>query len=154
MRDCMFDAEERPVHMFWEAARSETSQLPAQATFNPLDPRFYQTHVVRAFPRGSQTLTDQIDGMPDRVTLRVRLQPIGIDVLDELVESGDLDPAIRDVMPTFDLAVGDAAVLEWTAATANGQYLEQGLFPVSCITETNVNVAADKVPAPEIECKP
>jgi hypothetical protein len=52
-------------------------------------------------------------GLPDRITAEVRVQPIGLEILDELVASGDLDPAVRDAMPTFTLA---PTRLEWTPA--------------------------------------
>jgi len=152
MRDCMLGEDGEEVHMFWEAFSAETNQLPAQATFNPLDPRFYQTHVLQSFPRGALAT---FAGVPDRVTLKVRLQPVGLEVLDDLVESGDLDPAVRDAMPTFDLAMGGETVLEWTSDAVNGQYFEDGLFPVQCVTHTNLNVVADKVPAAErASCAP
>lgn len=142
LRDCIFDQQGREVHMFWEAAESEGNLLPALSTFDPAEPRFYQTHILQSFPRAQSRFAS---GVPDRVTLRVRLQPIGKDILDSLVASGDLAPAIRDAMPTFD--VGSPAVLEWTPATATQRYFENGQ-PVLCVTQTNLNVAAEKVPAP------
>jgi len=36
---------------------------------------------------------------------------MGLEVLDDLVDSGDLDPAIRDEMPTF---TPNLSVVEWT----------------------------------------
>lgn len=49
--------------------------------------------------------------VPDRVEVRVRLRPIGLDVLGSLVDDGLLDPSIPDAMPTFDLG-GTALVWE------------------------------------------
>lgn len=139
LRDCISDAAGKPVHMFWEAERIEPRQLPAQVTFDALDPRFYQTHVVQSYPRSGSTFA----GVPDRVTLRVRMQPIGLDVLDDLVASGDLAADVRARMPTFD--VGETLV--WTKDAANLTYLEDRV-PVACVTRTNFNVEADKTPAP------
>jgi hypothetical protein len=81
--------------------------------------------------------------MPDKVTLRLLLQPIGLDVLQDLADSGDLAPGIAAEVPTL---VFPEPILTWTAATANGTYFE-GQMPVSCITDTALNVAADKFPA-------
>ena len=39
------------------------------------------------------------------------MRPIGMDVLHDLIESGDLDPAIAEHVPTFSFG----AQLEWTA---------------------------------------
>jgi hypothetical protein len=149
LRDCMFDRGGAEVHMFWDAAQTEGNALPAQVTFDPGDPRFYQTHIVRAYPRSGN-----IPGAAsiDRVTMRVRTQPIGLDVLDDLVASGDLDRSVRDAMPTFDL--GADGILEWTAATATEQLVDDRI-PFSCVTKTNFNVRADRVPAKErTRCKP
>jgi hypothetical protein len=51
-------------------------------------------------------------GMPARVTARLRMRPIGMDVLKDLVDSGDLDPRVLEQMPTFTLG----AQIEWTQA--------------------------------------
>mgnify|MGYP003598217720 CR=1 FL=1 len=45
--------------------------------------------------------------------MRVRMRPLDFDLLDDLVASGDLDPAIRDQIPTYDLASGTK---EWTSS--------------------------------------
>lgn len=149
LRDCMFDATGKPVNMFWEAASFEANVLPTLMTFDQTDPRYYQTHIVQTFPRGPSTF---LSAIPDRVTLRVRLQPVGLDVLDDLIATGDLDPAVRDRMPTFD--VGTEALLEWTDATATAHYVESGVT-VKCVTHTNLNVIADKVrAADQTRCGP
>jgi hypothetical protein len=147
LRDCLFDPNGAEVNMFWQAARYDGNALPAQATFDPTDPRYYQTHVVRNFPHALGSVLSQV---PDRVTLRIFLQPIGVDVLADLVKSGDLDPSVPSKMQT--LQVGTQ--LEWTPQTATLTYQEDG-FPVTCVTTTAFNIAADKVPAPEhSKCSP
>jgi hypothetical protein len=50
--------------------------------------------------------------LPARVTARLRIRPIGLDVLQDLVDSGDLDPAFVAEMPTLTFG----AQLEWTPA--------------------------------------
>lgn len=146
LRDCLFDEAGSAVKMFWPAASYETNQLSAQLTFDPKDPRFYQTHVVRNYPRGSA-----LPAYPDRVTLRVRLQPIGLDVIDDLIASGDLDPKLRSTIPTLDVG---GPVLEWTRDKALATYFQEKT-PYRCVTKTNLNVQADKVPAPtRARCSP
>jgi hypothetical protein len=151
-RDCLFDDQGKEVHMFWEAASYESNQLPGQLTFNPADIAFYQTHVAQTYPRAGVLKT--LPSYPDRVTLRVALQPFGLDVLADLEAHGDLTSAdadaLRSKLPTF--TVGNE--LEWTAATANETYLDRGL-PVSCMSATNLSARADKVPATaRVNCKP
>ncbi|HKE14237.1 MAG TPA: multiheme c-type cytochrome [Kofleriaceae bacterium] len=149
LRDCMLDADGNPVSMFWQADDYETNQLPAQVTFDANDPAFYKSHIVQFFPRDSRDPSAAlIPGLIDRVTLRVLVQPMGLDVLGELVDSGDLSADIVDQMPTYEIDLGDGPVLEWTADTANQEYSDLDLHvTASCISLTNLNAAADKVPA-------
>jgi hypothetical protein len=102
LRDKVFGADGKEVHMFWEAARVEAEQLPPAVTNVPTDPAFY--HAV--------TRTYELGGVqPDRITLRVKVRPVDFDLLDELVTSKDLDPALLDRVPTFVLG---GASKEWT----------------------------------------
>jgi hypothetical protein len=103
LRDKIFGTAGNEVHMFWEAARFESSQLPAAVTNDPRDPRFDHS-VTRTYILGPQ---------PDRVTMRVRMRPVDFDLLDDLVGTGDLDAAVLDKVPTFDLA---STVKEWSGA--------------------------------------
>lgn len=101
LRDRIFRADGTETHMFWEAASVEPAQLPAAVTNDPLDPAFIHS-VTRSFA---------LPAIPDRVALRVRMRPLDFDLLDDLVRSGDLDPAILDRVPTYELASGTR---EWT----------------------------------------
>jgi hypothetical protein len=144
MRDCLFDESGQEAHMFWEAAEYESNLLPVQLTFDPSDPRFYQSHVFQNYPR-----TGVLDTYPDRVTMRVYLQPVGLDVFDELVESGDLvdgpDYTVLGLREKLaPLTVGEE--LTWTREAASENYVEDGL-PVACVSRTNLLGNADKVPA-------
>lgn len=106
-RDRIFDAEGKPVHMFWEAEKSaayphgyESSALPVATT----------TYLEGKHAIVKQYRASGPDGLPARVTARLRMRPIGLDVLHDLVESEDLRPEIVAEMPTFTFA----AQLEWT----------------------------------------
>ena len=147
MRDCMFDENRAQVHMFWQAASYESNPLPALSTFDVADPNFYRTHQQRFFPPSPTPIPT-----PDRVTLRVLERPMGLDVLDDLIASGDLAPSVRGSIGT--LQVGN--MLEWTAATANATYTDRTTGrPVFCRTDTNLNVQADRFPAAtRANCKP
>ena len=140
IRDCMFDGSGAQVNMFWNAASVESNLLPFPTTSDPTDPAYYRTHVLQYYPR-SPTAT--LPAAPDKVTLRLLLQPIGLDVLRDLEGSGDLDAGIEAQIPTL---VFPEPILTWTAATANGTYFE-GQNPVSCVTDTGLSVTADKTPA-------
>ncbi len=140
IRDCMFGEDGGPVDMFWQAASVESNLLPFPVTADPSDPAYYQTHIVQYYPRNP---TATLATVPDKVTLRLLLQPIGLDVLQSLEATGDLDASIAAQIPTLVLP---EPILTWTAATANGTYFE-GQTPVSCITDTALNVASDKFAA-------
>jgi len=100
-RDRLLDSAGDEVHMFWEAASYESEQLMPGVTNDPTDPAYYHA-VSRTYELPSD--------IPERVTMRVHLRPMGLEVLDILVQSGDLDAAIVAAMPQFTLA---STELEW-----------------------------------------
>lgn len=91
------------AHMFWDVARLESTVLPAPVTLDRNDPRYFETHVSRFYDLGRI--------VPDRVTMRVRMRPFGLDIIDDLIESGDLEPELRAEIPTFTLG---STRIEWT----------------------------------------
>jgi hypothetical protein len=150
IRDCILDGQGNEVHMFWEAASYDSNQLPGPVTNVQTDPKYYLTHVMRSYPRPT-SMPSMLAVMPDRVTMRVRLVPVGLDVLQDLVDSKDLDPSVIAKMPEFTLA---GSVLEWTAASATIKYAEQGL-PVTCVSAGLSAGASSANPAPEhTMCQP
>jgi hypothetical protein len=112
LRDCMFGADSGEVHMFWQAVSTEGNALPALS----LDP-MATSHRVKFFPNSESPLP----AIPDRVTLNLWLQPIGLDVLNELVATHDLDPGVVAAMPTFPVPLGQGPQqqqLVWTRQAA------------------------------------
>src|SRR4029079_11716233 len=103
LRDKIFGADNKETHLFWQAARFESELLSAAATADPTDPAF--VHSV------TKTFTLPLPA-PDRVTMRVRMLPIDFDLLDDLVATKDLDPAVLDQVPTYDLG---GTTREWTS---------------------------------------
>jgi len=154
MRDCMFDEQGSEVHMFWEAQTYEANQLPGQLTFSQADPRFYKMHIMQLYPRRGSMRT--LPSYPDRVSMKIHIQPVGLDVLDDLVASGDLSQAdaatLGAKIPIFD--VGDELV--WTAATATENFNERDtLQPMSCITHSLLSATNDKdLAINHTKCKP
>lgn len=95
-RERMFDASGKEVHMFWEAASVDhkgTDPLPVGISVTP----------------GSHSLTRgyRIGQVPAKIQLRLRMRPIGLDVLDNLIASGHLDPKFRAAMQTFTVFTGE-----------------------------------------------
>jgi hypothetical protein len=91
--DEILDAEGNPVHMFWEAAQVRSNLLMAPNE-QLLHPDYVDNHVRRTF---------MIPTIADRIETAVHIQPMGHDVLDDLIASGDLDPIYRERIETFTL---------------------------------------------------
>jgi hypothetical protein len=109
LRDTIYNAQNAEVHMFWEATRNDTRHVLAPVTKDVSDPRYMNSQVVQTYAIPGAT--------PDRVSMRVRLRPIDFDLIDDLVKSGDLDPAIGKQIITINLG---PTVLEWKQADGFG----------------------------------
>ncbi|MCP4443865.1 MAG: hypothetical protein GY811_00785 [Myxococcales bacterium] len=107
MRSRIFDEDGTEVHFSWRAKTMETTLLPAAVTSDPTDPRFSHS-VERSYP---------LSILPSKVRMRVQMRPIGLEMFDEIIESGDLDPAVLDSVPTHILA---GTEIEWTDADGLG----------------------------------
>jgi hypothetical protein len=95
MREELFDADARPVLMLWEAAFSALHPEGHRSTALPALTELGQPHTL--------TRKYQLPGLPARLTAVLRMQPIGTDVLESLVDSGDLDARVLKEMPIFTL---------------------------------------------------
>jgi hypothetical protein len=102
--DRTFKADGTPAHFFWEVDRIESNLL--------LAPAVPKEDVSRTATFAVGPLHAQID----RVVARFRFNPLPYAMLDDLIASGDLDPAIRDRVKT--LEVGEPVV--WRRETADG----------------------------------
>jgi hypothetical protein len=123
-RDRIYDAQGKPVHMFWQPEKSAAHPDGYESTVLPA--------ATSTYVEGKHAVLKQFrlqgpKGLPARVTARLRIRPIGMDVLRDLVESGDLDPAIVSKMPTLTFG----AQIDWTP--------EKGVMK----TVASVNAKAD-----------
>ena len=100
--DTLLDDIGQPVHMFWEAYDYTSFGLAAPARGSAVgDTAGHQSrnYVIADFEAA-------------RITMALKIRAIGHDLLDDLVESGDLDATLRS--ETMTLA---GTVLEWTPET-------------------------------------
>jgi hypothetical protein len=105
LRDHATKADGSEARMFWDVADIQPGTIPGPLTRVVGAPGYDNTHAVRAFPLALDTwIPAPFDQNRTRVELRLRLQAIGYDVLDDLVASGHLDRASRD-------AIGDRTLL-------------------------------------------
>lgn len=118
LRDRIFDADERETHMFWLAAKSAAYPEGQERQTLPETKALGMSH--------SLSRTYRLTQQPARVRVQVHVQPIGREVLDDLVASGDLDAAIAAKMPTLTL---HGTVTEWRQSDGFGD----------CITEAEPN---------------
>jgi nitrate/TMAO reductase-like tetraheme cytochrome c subunit len=102
-----YDEDGHAVHLFWEIAEYESLLLPPpnHAHEGPNAGKV-GAHLQHEYRFSSAEL-------PARVTLRLRLRAIGLDVLDDLIASGDLAPEFRGAVPTFEMG---ATQIEWRRA--------------------------------------
>jgi hypothetical protein len=89
--------------MMWQAATTQVAALPVAITLDPTDPR-YDHSVSKTF---------DVPSTSDQITVRVRMTPIGLDVVDDLVASADLDPSYRANVPVYTMG---GTTLTWTQA--------------------------------------
>lgn len=122
-RDQTTKVDGSPAHMFWDVARIESRTVPVATKKQPL-------LNTSAFPYPSK-LTNV--SRPSRITVTIWLEPIGLDVIDDLAKSGylpesDAAPHLRDLVPrralipahlTYpDAAAPNPVTLEWTYEAA------------------------------------
>lgn len=108
IRDFGFDSQGEVAHMFWDVREITSELLPPGVTNDMTDPRF--NHSVSRF-------FDVVGEAPTRAEAVVYARPIGLDVMDDLTESGHLDESFRSEIPTFRL---DGSALVWTEADGFG----------------------------------
>ena len=97
------DEDGEPTHDFWDVATLLGELLPAPTTLDVTDPAYIDTHRTRTWSFEAEDLAS--------VTIRVRIRPMGLEILQELVEGGWLEEGFLSPMPTFTLALTE---LEWT----------------------------------------
>ncbi len=93
------------AHMFWDIDQVDRGTLPPLVTNDPSRPDFVHSE-TREFPLSQR---------PDAMEMVVHIRPIGLDILDDLIESGHLAPSLRAKMQTIDI---ESTRLTWTSETA------------------------------------
>ncbi|MBX2801489.1 MAG: cytochrome c family protein [Myxococcales bacterium] len=122
LHSTLFDEADQATHFFWETASIDDDDLlVAHTTLDTTDPAYVETVQVRPV---------SVTGAADRIRMSLKVRPLPLDLVDELIDEGRLDPAIRSEIPTFTLA---PTVLEWTA----GAPVNTG--NLSCVPEPPVN---------------
>jgi hypothetical protein len=162
LRDCIFDSQDNEVNMFWQASGgTDDNALLPQKSFSAGG----GVPAAQFFPRSSMTGMPPSFGIPDRVTLQMWVQPIGTDVLMDLVDSGDLDKSIVTAMPKFPIPLqldddgGEVPMLVWTpeaAAVDGGPTLSQDpdMPPGTASCVGSLPYPAPYFPPAHMKCSP
>jgi hypothetical protein len=148
LRDRAKKSDGSPAHMFWDVASIEPGTIPGPLTRIASQPGYDKTHAVRTFPRALGAWIDApYDPSRVRVELRVRIQPVGYDVLDDLLATGHLSRSVRDrmrartlllnkgfarpelVAKTPELARFNELSFEWSALTLNSAFFDKSTRP-------------------------
>ena len=123
LRDRLYNAQAEPTHMFWEAAPS--TEYPEGYDGQLLPPPPPDVLVGHTLERNYV-----LPGPPDEVRMALHIRPMGLDVIDDLIESGDLeDETLRDRIETFTPAL---SVLRWTAEDGPGCVTRAQPAPFAC----------------------
>ena len=105
--DRTFKQDNSTAHFFWEVARIDSQLLLGPTTLDPNSPQFDHSRTARFEIGPSYAEIDRIEAV-------VKLRALPFEVLDELIASGDLDPAVRDRVPTLEIG---ATKRNWLKAT-------------------------------------
>lgn len=157
LRDATQKADGTPAHQFWDVAQIEPGTIPGPLTRVVGAPGYDNTHAVREFPLALDSwIAAPFDPARVRVEVRLRLQAIGYDVLDDLVSSGHLDRSLRDAVTDRTLLLNRSLArpelvavtqglsrfadlsFEWSSLTLNSPYFaaastrRQGTTELSC----------------------
>lgn len=153
-REYLLDDKGQETHMFWEAASIDMSRsrlLPTTPPGGNLKPGGHSRECTFRPPVSAAAMT------PDHIDLRVRLRPMGLDVLQDLVKSGHLAADIPQRMPTFTVSSYRAT---YSATTGNYSIIDTSpgdcesyrcvLDPEApaCKTSTSSTAGAAGAPAP------
>ncbi len=113
-RDTVLKGDGSEAHMFWDVVDLESSLL-VQATSNDPGEIHAQTKIF-AVPLSA--------GIPVRATVRVFVRPMGLEVLQDLVETGHLAESVLDEIPTFEV-IGNIA---WSLEEDGYGCVPEGVF--------------------------
>lgn len=103
LKETLLDGNGNPVLFMWQATTVQPHALPPAVTNDPTDPR-YPHSVTRSYP---------VPGGADDVKMRVRILPVAVEVVQSLIESGDLDASYLAKIGALTLS---GTELEWSLA--------------------------------------
>ncbi len=97
-RDTAYDVAGEETHLFWNISSVNRLTLPpSKPLWLPSTPSDEESHVLKRYRFGTERPIYEL-------RLRVFLRPIGLELLNQLVDKGYLAAEIIEEMPTFELS--------------------------------------------------
>ncbi|MEO8703115.1 MAG: multiheme c-type cytochrome [Kofleriaceae bacterium] len=107
--DQVFKADNTPAHFFWEIDHNDGSRLLTEPTTLDKNAPAFDHSTTETYELGS------LAASVDHITTRVRMRALPLEVLRDLIASGDLDAAILAQIPILEI---EATQRTWERATA------------------------------------
>ena len=136
--------DKTPAHMFWDVANLNPTVIPVSTSAMPTQ------NVLGHRPFSGVT-------QPDRVTVTIWIEAIGLDVIDDMVESTFLDKSIRDKVQRFPVLLAAArpdptpdntpVTFEWTLAQASDPDVAYVVTDLTCLENTQPKFGVMPPPA-------
>lgn len=96
LRDQAFDQEQQETHFFWNIESATRQTLPVSTLLPYDDSNYEEPHVLRRYRFGTEQVIYEVQ-------MRVFMRPIGLEVLNHLVERNLLSADFVAMQPTFEL---------------------------------------------------
>lgn len=104
------EAKTTKAHFFWDVVAEDVQQLRAPVTLDPNSALFDHSTTYTFHPTNFASI--------DHVTATMKMRAFPMEMLNLLVQSGDLDPSIPGKVPTLTIA---GATRTWSKATQDPQ---------------------------------
>jgi hypothetical protein len=109
--DRTYKVDNTPAHFFWEVARIDSKLIKPQSTLDQNSPAYDHSSTVKYLVGPS--VTQQVD----RIEAKLKVRALPFEAVDDLIASGDLDPAIRGELKTLEPLGAQSTWLRATAGT-------------------------------------
>jgi hypothetical protein len=133
-REYMLDDQGHETHDFWEAAvvdRALGKRLPYKVAGSCLDPICHSVSCTFQPP-----LSTVAEPSP-QIEVRVRMRPMGMDVLSDLVSTGHLSPDVPALMPTMTVTTAKFVYREVTRSYELQTLSEPNCDEWLCLIDAN-----------------
>ncbi|MET0386836.1 MAG: ammonia-forming cytochrome c nitrite reductase subunit c552 [Polyangiales bacterium] len=119
-RDVARDETGKEVHMFWEATNQPVPNVTDSILLQP---------ATAASVDHTKRCEFRVGARVERFVVTVKMRPVSVDVLNDLVGTGHLDAAVIQRMPTFMVTQR-----EFQLDAAANNYTETAVSPSDCST--------------------